>query len=33
MQMEKYAKQALAEGVMESEEIQVVADSEIYRVG
>ena len=30
--MEKYARQSLAEGIKEPEEIVVTADSEIFRV-
>ena len=32
IQMEKYARQALSEGVKNSEEIRVSGDSELYRV-
>ncbi|ELU16334.1 hypothetical protein CAPTEDRAFT_2449 [Capitella teleta] len=32
IQMEKYARQALAEGVKETDDIVVTADSEIFRV-
>jgi len=32
MQMEKYAKQALAEGISSSDEIHVSVDSEIYKI-
>ncbi len=32
IQMEKYARQALAEGVKSAEEIRVTTESELYRV-
>lgn len=32
IQMEKYARQAVSEGVKNSDDLHVLADSEIYRV-
>ena len=32
IQMEKYARQALSEGVKSADELRVSADSELYRV-